>query len=126
MTAESAEPPASHVPPLATRMAGMPMSAVREILKVTERPDILSFAGGLPAPELFPIAAIAQASLPIERASSPGRADARVVLVAVHSRLSTIPKRMGKTSSAGTAAQTKSARHPQIGRTTADTTAASR
>lgn len=36
-------------------------SAVREILKVAERPDILSFAGGLPAPELFPVAAIAEA-----------------------------------------------------------------
>ncbi len=36
-------------------------SVVREILKVAERPDILSFAGGLPAPELFPVEAIAQA-----------------------------------------------------------------
>jgi 2-aminoadipate transaminase len=27
----------------------------REILKVTERPEIISFAGGLPAPELFPV-----------------------------------------------------------------------
>jgi 2-aminoadipate transaminase len=42
-------------------MARMKVSAVREILKVAERPDILSFAGGLPAPELFPIAAIAEA-----------------------------------------------------------------
>lgn len=39
----------------------MPVSAVREILKVAERPDILSFAGGLPAPELFPVEAIARA-----------------------------------------------------------------
>ncbi|MGI5843829.1 MAG: PLP-dependent aminotransferase family protein [Candidatus Xenobium sp.] len=38
----------------ARRMAGMSASEVREILKVTERPEILSFAGGLPAPELFP------------------------------------------------------------------------
>ena len=38
----------------ARRMAGMSTSEVREILKVTERPEILSFAGGLPAPELFP------------------------------------------------------------------------
>lgn len=30
-------------------------SEVREILKVTERPEIISFAGGLPAPELFPV-----------------------------------------------------------------------
>lgn len=51
------------VPPirLARRMASMPPSAVREILKVAEQPDVLSFAGGLPAPELFPIEPIAAA-----------------------------------------------------------------
>lgn len=48
-------------PRLARRMLGVKSSAVRDILKVAERPDILSFAGGLPAPELFPIAAIARA-----------------------------------------------------------------
>ncbi|HEX2570036.1 MAG TPA: PLP-dependent aminotransferase family protein [Polyangia bacterium] len=42
-------------------MSQMKTSAVREILKVAERPDILSFAGGLPAPELFPVEAIAKA-----------------------------------------------------------------
>ena len=47
--------------PLAHRMARMEASAIREILKVAERPDILSFAGGLPAPELFPIEALADA-----------------------------------------------------------------
>lgn len=45
----------------ASRMSRMPVSAIREILKVAERPEIISFAGGLPAPELFPVAAIAQA-----------------------------------------------------------------
>ena len=45
-----------------TRSRSIPSaSAVREILKVAERPDVLSFAGGLPAPELFPIDAIAKA-----------------------------------------------------------------
>jgi 2-aminoadipate transaminase len=48
-------------PPLARRMGRMTTSAVREILKVAEQPDVLSFAGGLPAPELFPVDAIAQA-----------------------------------------------------------------
>ncbi len=47
--------------PLARRMSRLKPSAVREILKVAEQPDILSFAGGLPAPELFPLEAIAQA-----------------------------------------------------------------
>ncbi|HZI11846.1 MAG TPA: PLP-dependent aminotransferase family protein [Myxococcus sp.] len=46
---------------LAQRMSRLKTSAVREILKVAERPDILSFAGGLPAPELFPVQAIADA-----------------------------------------------------------------
>lgn len=45
---------------LARRMSRMPPSAVREILKVAEQPDVLSFAGGLPAPELFPVEAIAE------------------------------------------------------------------
>ncbi|HJQ25864.1 MAG TPA: PLP-dependent aminotransferase family protein [Blastocatellia bacterium] len=46
---------------LARRMSGMSVSEVREILKVTERPEIISFAGGMPAPELFPVEAIAEA-----------------------------------------------------------------
>lgn len=45
----------------ARRMSKMSVSAIREILKVTERPEIISFAGGMPAPELFPIAEIARA-----------------------------------------------------------------
>jgi len=36
-------------------------SAIREILKVTVRPEIISFAGGLPAPQGFPVDAINQA-----------------------------------------------------------------
>jgi len=42
-------------------MRGVAPSAVREILKVAERPEVLSFAGGLPAPELFPAPELAQA-----------------------------------------------------------------
>ena len=48
-------------PKLARRMTKLKASAIREILKVTERPDILSFAGGLPAPEAFPIEGLARA-----------------------------------------------------------------
>ncbi|MBA4111390.1 MAG: 2-aminoadipate aminotransferase [Leptothrix sp. (in: Bacteria)] len=43
---------------LAQRTQRMNSSAIREILKVTERPGVLSMAGGLPAPESFPIEAI--------------------------------------------------------------------
>src|SRR5262249_3502958 len=41
--------------PLAERMGRMQRSTIREILKITKRPEIISFAGGLPAPELFPV-----------------------------------------------------------------------
>jgi 2-aminoadipate transaminase len=41
-----------------TRMTIMQPSSIRELLKVIERPEIISFAGGLPAPELFPVAEI--------------------------------------------------------------------
>lgn len=40
---------------LAERMGNLKASEIRELLKLTEEPDIISFAGGLPAPELFPI-----------------------------------------------------------------------
>lgn len=36
-------------------MDNLKASEIREILKLTERPEVISFAGGLPAPELFPI-----------------------------------------------------------------------
>jgi 2-aminoadipate transaminase len=39
----------------AQRTQRMTSSAIRELLKLTERPDIISFAGGLPAPEAFPV-----------------------------------------------------------------------
>jgi len=46
----------------AQRMHGMGSSAIRELLKLTEQPDLSSFAGGLPAPELFPVAEFAAAT----------------------------------------------------------------
>src|SRR5512133_3116291 len=39
----------------AHRMQKMGSSVVRELLKLTEQPDIISFGGGLPAPEVFPL-----------------------------------------------------------------------
>lgn len=38
----------------ADRMQYLRASEIRELLKLTERPEVISFAGGLPAPELFP------------------------------------------------------------------------
>jgi 2-aminoadipate transaminase len=46
-----------------SRAASAKRSTIRELLKLTEQPDIISFGGGLPAPETFPhkeLAAIAQ------------------------------------------------------------------
>jgi 2-aminoadipate transaminase len=39
----------------AQRTQRLKSSAIRELLKLTELPDIISFAGGLPAPEVFPV-----------------------------------------------------------------------
>lgn len=46
---------------LAQRAHKMNPSVIREILKVTERPGIISFAGGLPSPKTFPVEVFAEA-----------------------------------------------------------------
>ncbi|MDF2520983.1 MAG: PLP-dependent aminotransferase family protein [Clostridia bacterium] len=46
----------------ANRMNNIKGSAIRELLKLTEEPDIISFAGGLPAPELFPLKELEEVS----------------------------------------------------------------
>lgn len=45
----------------AQRTQRMSSSAIREILKMTQMPGIISFAGGLPAPEVFPVSEIQEA-----------------------------------------------------------------
>ena len=47
---------------MARRAARMNPSVIREILKVTERPGIISLAGGLPSPDTFPIEAMRAAT----------------------------------------------------------------
>jgi 2-aminoadipate transaminase len=39
----------------AKRAEQLQSSVIREILKITMRPDIISFAGGLPSPATFPV-----------------------------------------------------------------------
>src|ERR1039458_5942154 len=39
----------------ALRTKGITSSQIRELLKLTQRPGVISFAGGLPAPEVFPV-----------------------------------------------------------------------
>ena len=46
---------------LARRAERMNPSVIREILKVTEKPGIISFAGGLPSPKTFPVDAFREA-----------------------------------------------------------------
>jgi 2-aminoadipate transaminase len=52
---------------LAQRAARMNPSIIREILKVTEQPGVLSLAGGLPSPESFPIEAMREATATVLR-----------------------------------------------------------
>ncbi len=56
---------------LARRAEKMNPSVIREILKVTERPGIISFAGGLPSPKTFPVKAFAQACEKVLRDDGP-------------------------------------------------------
>ncbi|MGC4395125.1 PLP-dependent aminotransferase family protein [Hydrogenophaga sp. T2] len=52
---------------LSRRAERMNPSVLREILKVTERPGIISFAGGLPSPRTFPVSAFAEACADVLR-----------------------------------------------------------
>jgi 2-aminoadipate transaminase len=63
----------SPVPPFAERVAGAGGSPVRDILAVTSRPEVVNFAGGLPAPELFDTEGLAAAYRDV-LAESAGRA----------------------------------------------------
>lgn len=51
----------------ARRMGRTPKSFIREILKVTEDPGIISFAGGLPSPDLIDVEGISQAAAAVLR-----------------------------------------------------------
>lgn len=51
----------------ASRMDNIKGSAIRALLKVAEQPDIISFAGGFPAPEFFPIKEMEEVSKKVLR-----------------------------------------------------------
>jgi DNA-binding transcriptional MocR family regulator len=51
----------AELPPIAARASSVGSSPVREIRALTSRPEVISFAGGLPAPELFDVAGISAA-----------------------------------------------------------------
>ena len=52
---------------LARRADRMNPSVIREILKITERPGVLSLAGGLPSPDTFPVEAMREATARVLR-----------------------------------------------------------
>jgi 2-aminoadipate transaminase len=56
---------------LAARAAKMNPSVIREILKVTEQPGIISFAGGLPSAKTFPVAEFEAACAKVLRSDAP-------------------------------------------------------
>ena len=45
----------------AVRTKNIKSSAIRELLKITQKPEVISFAGGLPAPDVFPVARFQEA-----------------------------------------------------------------
>ncbi len=49
----------------AQRTQKMESSAIRELLKFTENPDVISFAGGMPAPEVFPLEKFKEACITV-------------------------------------------------------------
>ncbi|KAF3466752.1 PLP-dependent aminotransferase family protein [Streptomyces sp. Tu 3180] len=73
MTVTEPAVPAAPTPPLAARARGVGGSPVRDILAVTARPEVINFAGGLPAPELFDADGIAAAYRAV-LAETPARA----------------------------------------------------
>jgi len=52
---------------MARRAERLNPSTIREILKITERPGIVSLAGGLPSPDTFPVAAMQEATARVLR-----------------------------------------------------------
>ncbi|KUN93393.1 PLP-dependent aminotransferase family protein, partial [Streptomyces caeruleatus] len=61
VTEPAPRPVSAAVPSLAARTGAVGGSPVRDILAVTARPEVINFAGGLPAPELFDRESIAAA-----------------------------------------------------------------
>ena len=55
-------------PRLARRVGRLRPSTIREMLKVTQDPDVISFGGGLPAAELFPVEDVSSAQDRVMRA----------------------------------------------------------
>ena len=68
-----------------TRMSQLKGSAIRELLKLATQPDVISFAGGMPAPELFPVEQVMEASMAVLK--EQGRAALQYSSTEGHPRL---------------------------------------
>ncbi|MGA2668340.1 MAG: hypothetical protein ABSF32_05425 [Ignavibacteria bacterium] len=49
----------------AKRVEGVPKSFIREILKLTQSKEVISFAGGLPNPAFFPVKEVSEAAVKV-------------------------------------------------------------
>lgn len=88
----SSAPARAAAPGPAARLAGVGSSPVREILALTAREEVISFAGGLPAPELFDVAGLRaafaealsdrHAGRALQYSTTEGHAPLRVALAA--------------------------------------------
>ena len=67
---------------LAERLTGVTSSPVRELLALTRRPEVISFAGGLPAPELFDLPGL-RAAFGETLSESSGRSNMQTYLAAL-------------------------------------------
>ncbi|MET7772466.1 PLP-dependent aminotransferase family protein [Nocardia sp. NPDC005366] len=83
----------SNQPPLSAKLDGLQSSAIRDLLKLTSRAEIISLAGGLPDAALMPRERIAEAAehalgdaAVLQYTESPGWAPLRAVLVERESR----------------------------------------
>ena len=74
----------------AARTEGLTSSMIRELLKYTQDPEVISFAGGMPAPQLFPVPEVAaacrkvlaeQGSLALQYSATEGYLPLREMLV---------------------------------------------
>jgi len=65
------------LPDLSARVQDLEASPIREILSVVSRPGMISFAGGLPAPETFPALTAAVPPSRLQYGASEGDADLR-------------------------------------------------
>ncbi|PWJ53775.1 2-aminoadipate transaminase [Quadrisphaera granulorum] len=78
--------------PLAQRLRGVSSSPVRDLLALAARPEVISFAGGLPAPELFDVDGVRaafdavlagpRARTALQYSTTEGDADLRSLLAA--------------------------------------------